>query len=145
MSESFPLRPDENWYRDLAHRFRDAVPSIERLQFRRGLQPIVYDLFTQLSDLGVLRSVDILGIKTRNAGFTLIDARYKPELVGIFRDAADFALEGTRGRLIEACEHCGRYGEVVAKTGMEALLDDPNAILGDRFLCRECYESWSAR
>ncbi len=142
MSESFPLRPDADWYRDLVDRFGDAVPAIERLQFRRGLQSVVFDLFTQLSDLGVLPYVDIRGIETRNAGFTVIDARYKPELVGISRDAADFTLEGARGHLAEACEHCGKYGEIVAKMGLEALLEDPQAILGDRFLCSDCYESW---
>ncbi|MDK4723107.1 hypothetical protein PH552_27515 [Rhizobium sp. CNPSo 3968] len=142
MPETFPLRPDADWYSDLVDRFGDAVPPLERLQFRRGLQPIVYDLFTQLNDLRALPHVDIMSIETRNAGFAVIDARNKPELVGVERDAADFALEGARARLIEACEHCGRYGEIIAKTGLEALLVDPEAILGDRFLCRECYESW---
>jgi len=128
MSDSFPLRPDENWYRDLVDRFGAAVPAVEHLQFRRGLQPVVFDLFTQLADLGVLPHIDIMSIETRWAGFAVIDARYKPELVGVARDAADFALGCARERLIEACEHCGRYGAIVA---------------GDRFLCAPCKASWS--
>lgn len=139
----FPLAPESAWHADIVSRFGDAVPPITRLRFRRGLQPAVFDMFTQLADLDRLRHVDILGIVTRNAAFTVIDARISPDLGGLEREAVDFTLEATHERLAESCEHCGRYGEIVAKTGLEALLDDPDAILGDRFLCSECYESWS--
>lgn len=144
MSESFPLRPDADWYDAMIARYADAVPAVEHLQIRCGIQAIVEHLFEQLQELGLLYAVDIRSVVTRNAGFVVMDARYLDGLSDTDRAALDFALEGTRGYFAEACEHCGKPGEIVAKTGMEALLDDPDAVLGDRLLCHECYESWRA-
>lgn len=145
MTDLFPLRPDDIWYSAMRDRYGSAVPEIDHIQIRRGLQIHVGDMFAQLYDLDLLRHVNILSIVTRNAGFVVIDARYH---AGIFEDdriALDFALEHHGERLNTACEHCGMPGEIIAKTGMEALLDDPDTPLGDRFLCAECYESWSGR
>lgn len=143
MSDRFPIRPDDIWYSSMRERYGNAVPGIDQLQIRRGLQIHVGDMYAQLYDLDLLRHVDILSIVTRNAGFTVIDARYHEGLYEDDRIALDFGLERYSERLNESCEHCGKPGEIVAKTGMEALLDDPDAVLGDRFLCTECYESWS--
>lgn len=144
MSEDrFPLRPDDIWYDAMRARYGDVVPDIERLQIRRGLQQHVGDMYAQLYDLDLLRHVDIMSIVTRNAGFVVIDARYHAGLFDDERIALDFGLEHHSERLNESCEHCGKPGEVVAKAGMEALLEDPDAVLGDRFLCAECYESRS--
>lgn len=143
MSDRFPLRPDASWHAEMRARHGDAVPAIEHFQIRRGLQKIVGDMYAQLHDLDLLRHVEIHSIVTRNVGFTVIDARYH---AGIFEDdriALDFALHAHAERLNESCEHCGAAGSVIAKTGLEALLDDPDTVLGDRFLCAECYEDWS--
>lgn len=145
MSESFPLRPDLEWYDTMIARYGDAAPAIEHLQFRRGLQIHVETLYAQLHDLGLLRHVDIVSIVTRNAGFHVIDARYADGLSESDRAALDFALEGTRANFAESCEHCGKPGVIVAKTGMEALLENPGVVLGDRLLCHECDRSWSGR
>lgn len=142
MSDLFPLRPDSVWYDALRDRYNDAVPDLDHLQIRRGLQIAVGNMFSQLHDLCLTDKVDIRSVVTRNAGFVVIDARFADCLPDIDRAAIEFALEGVRGDLAESCEHCGRPGEIVAKTGLEALLDDPDAALGDRLLCAECYESW---
>nr|CAD6612694.1 hypothetical protein RKHAN_02511 [Rhizobium sp. Khangiran2] len=145
MSDRFPLRPEKTWYAAMVDRYGDAVPAIDRLQIRRGLQIHVGDMYAQLDDLDLLRHVGMKGIVTRNAGFVVIDTRYHE---GIFEDdriALDFALERHNDRLNESCEHCGKPGEIIAKIGTEALLDDPDAVLGDRLLCTGCYESWSGR
>jgi hypothetical protein len=145
MSESFPLSPDSDWYDALVARYGDAVPAIENLRIRSGLQVHVAHLFEQLKDLGLLRHVDILSVVTRNAGFVVIDARYVDSLSEVEIAALDFALEGTRAYFAESCEHCGKLGEIIAKAGLEALLDDPDAVIGDRLLCHECYKSWCHR
>ena len=64
MPESCPLRPDESWNRGLVCSSGGAVPPTEHLQIRRGLQPIVGELLTQLSDLDLLRHVDIISVVT---------------------------------------------------------------------------------
>ncbi len=145
MSDRFPLRPDADWYSAMRARYGKLVPDIVHLQIRRGLQDIVGDMYAQLHDLELLRHVDIVSIVTRNAGFVVLDARYHAGLFEDDRIALDFALERHSERLNAACEHCGRLGEIVAKTGLEAILDEPDAVLGDRLLCTECYESWSGR
>lgn len=145
MSDRFPLRPNSDWHAALVARHGDAVPAIERLQIRRGLQSAVGDMYEKLYGLGLIDKVDILSVVTRDAAFVVIDARYHGGLYEDDRIALDFLFHGAAGDLNETCEHCGRLGEIVAKTGLEALLDDQDAALGDRFLCAECYESWSGR
>lgn len=145
MTDSFPLRPDAVWYDAMRDRYGNTVPDIEDLRIRRCLQIHVEAMYAQLYDLVLLRHVDIVSIVTRNAGFVVVDARYHAGIYEDDRIALDFALEAHSARLNESCEHCGRRGEIVAKTGLEALLDDPDAELGDRLLCSECYESWSCR
>ncbi|WP_142627987.1 hypothetical protein [Rhizobium sp. P007] len=142
MPDQFPLRPDADWYDAMIARYADALPAVDHLQIRRGLHAHVAHLFEQLHDLGLLYAVDIKSIVTRNAGFIVIDARYADGLSDSDRAALDFALDGIRGDLTEACEHCGKPGEIIAKTGLEACLADPDVELGDRLLCMECYESW---
>jgi hypothetical protein len=126
-------------------RYGDAVPPITRLQIRRGLQQIVGEMFEFLSLHGLLDAVDIFGITTRSAAFVIIDARSRPGISEGHRLALNFEIEKTQERLSEVCEHCGRAGEIIAKTGLEARLADPEIELGDRFLCRECYHDWSRR
>ncbi|WP_284776593.1 hypothetical protein [Agrobacterium sp. lyk4-40-TYG-31] len=145
MSNQFPLRPDDIWYSAMRDRYGETVPDIERLQIRRGLQRHVGDMYAQLHDLDLLCHVDIISITTRNAGFIVIDTRYHSAIYEEPRIALDFALEARGQRLNAACEHCGRTGEIVAKAGLEVLLEDPDAVRGDRLLCTECYESWSGR
>lgn len=142
MPDRFPLRPDAVWFDAMVGRYGDVVPDIESLQIRRGIQVHDDDFFVRLHGLD-LQAVTIHSIVTRNAGFVIVDARGHVGLPDGDYGAVDPLLEHTRGRLSEACEHCGRAGEIIAKTGMEALLDDPDAVLGDRFLCVECYEDWS--
>ena len=142
MSETFSLRPDVDWYERLVSRYGDAVPPLEHLQIRRGLQTIVEDLFEKLDDADRFRACRIHGIETRAAAFAIIDARFTESATDADKRMCKRVLERIQERLSESCEHCGNLGEIVAKTGLEALLDDPEAILGDRLLCRECYESW---
>ena len=145
MPDAFPLRPHQTWYEAMRDRYGNAVPAIEHLQFRRGLQIEVGDMFAQLHDLDLLRHVDIVSIVARNAAFTIIDARDHAGLYEDDRIALEREIERYRERLNAACEHCGRPGSVIAKTGLEALLDEPDAAIGDRLLCTGCYVSWSGR
>jgi hypothetical protein len=139
----FPLRPDDTWYAEMRSRYGDFVPDVERIQIRRGLQTAVADMYAQLSDLDLLRLVDIRNIKTRNAGFVVIDTDYRAGIHEDDRIALDFCFERHAEAMRTACEHCGRSGQIIVKSGLETLLDDPNATLGDRLLCVECYQEWS--
>jgi hypothetical protein len=143
MSDRFPLRPDDIWYDAMRAIYGDAVPDVEHMQIRRGLQSVVGDMFAQLRDLDLVHHVDIRSVVTRNAGFVVIDARGHFGLPYGEYGAVDALISETQTRLSESCEHCGKPGEIVAKVGLEALLGDPDAALGDRFLCAECYEDWS--
>ncbi|CUX03399.1 hypothetical protein [Agrobacterium genomosp. 2] len=146
MSEDrFPLRPDSLWYDAMRDRYGDAVPAIDHLQIRRGLQAIVEGLFDKLVDVDRFHACRVHGIVTRSAGFVVIDARFSDGATAADKRMCNRFLEHIHERLAESCEHCGKPGEIVAKAGLEALLDDPDAILGDRLLCTECYESWSGR
>lgn len=142
MSDRFPLHPDVDWYEHLVARHSDAVPPLEHLQIRPGLQSIVEDLFEKLADADRLRACRVQGIVTRNAGFVVIDARFSATATEADKRMCNCILERIQERLAEACEHCGKPGEIVLKIGMEARLADPDIELGDRLLCRECYESW---
>ncbi|MGN8152702.1 hypothetical protein ACTJK5_10545 [Agrobacterium sp. 22094] len=142
-NDSYPLRPDDTWYSSMRAHYGSAVPDIEHLRIRRGLQNAVADMYAQLSDLDLLPLVAIRSITTRNAGFVVINTDYKP---GIFQDdriALDLCFERHKAAMRAACEHCGRPGSIIAKSGLEALLDDPSTALGDRLLCAECYQDWS--
>lgn len=143
--DRYPLCPDDDWYAEMRARFGDVVPDIERLRFRRGLQNAVADMYAQLNDLDLLRLVDIRNIKTRHAAFVVIDTDYRAGIYEDDRIALDFCFERHAEAMRTACEHCGKPGEIVAKSGLEALLDDPNAALGDRLLCTECYQEWSRK
>ncbi|NKJ72671.1 hypothetical protein GFL38_10385 [Rhizobium leguminosarum bv. viciae] len=145
MSDSLPLRPDAVWYDSMHQRYGAAVPDIEHLQIRRGLQSIVEDLFEKLADADRFRSCRMHGIATRNAGFVVIDARFSATATEADKRMCNRVLERIQERLSESCEHCGKPGEIVLKIGMEARLADPDIELGDRLLCAECYESWSGR
>lgn len=145
MSESFPLRPGGDWYDTMVARYGDAMPPLEHLQIRRGLQSIVEDLFEKLADADRFRSCRVHGIDARNAGFLVIDARFSATATEADKRMCNRVLERIQERLSESCEHCGKPGEIVLKIGMEARLADPDIELGDRLLCAECYESWSGR
>ncbi|RSC21464.1 hypothetical protein EGT36_30210 [Agrobacterium sp. FDAARGOS_525] len=145
MPDTFPLRPDATWYNHLIARYGDAVPPIEHLQFRRGLQVIVDDLLHDLDIADRFCASRVYGITTRNAGFVVIDIRYSDGATEADRRMCNRIVERAQERLCEACEHCGRPGEIIAKTGLEALFDDLNAVLGDRFLCTECHQNCSGR
>lgn len=144
MPDPSPLRPDNDWYHAMADRYGDAVPPLEHLRIRRGLQVIVDDLFHDLDIANRLRACRLHGITTRYAGFVVIDIRYSDRETEADRRMCNRIVERAQERLCEACEHCGRPGEIIAKIGLEALLDDPDAALGDRFLCTECHQNWSA-
>lgn len=141
-AQLFPLHPDADWYEQLVDRYGDAVPPITRLRIRSGLQQIVAEMLEFLADHGLLEAVEILSMTTRSAAFVVIDARDRPGIGEDDRIALDFLLEKTRERLTEVCEHCGRGGALIAKTGLEARLVHPEAVLGDRLLCLECHEVW---
>lgn len=132
MSESFALHPDRVWYDDMVARYGDAVPPLEHMQFRRGLQSIVEDLLEKLADADRFRACRIHGIETRSAGFNTIDARFSKAATEADKRMCNRILERIQERLCEACEHCGREATVlVDKRG------DPI-----RLLCRECYDDW---
>lgn len=139
----FPLRPDDTWYSAMRARFSDAVPNIERLRIRRGLQDIVHDFLEKLRDADRFNACRIHSVSTRNAGFSVIDARFSDAATEADRRMCGRIIECIQERMNAACEHCGKPGEIIAKSGLEALLDDPSVALGDRLLCAECYQDWS--
>lgn len=135
MSESFPLHPDADWYDRLVARYGDAVPPIEHLQFRRGLQPIVEDLFEKLADADRFHACSVHGIETLSAGLNTIDARFAAAATEADKRMCNRILERIQERLADTCEHCGREAEVL----VDNVRGEPL-----RLLCRECYD-WSGR
>jgi hypothetical protein len=143
MSDRFSPRPDDTWHAEMRSRYGDVVPQIERLRIRRGLQDIVHDLFEKLRDADRFNACRIHSASTRNAGFSVIDVRFSAAATEADKRMCGRIIECIQERLNAACEHCGKPGAIIAKSGLETLLDDPNAVLGDRLLCAECYQNWS--
>jgi hypothetical protein len=132
MSDRFPLHPDVDWYEHLVARHSDAVPPLEHLQIRRGLQRVAEDLFHDLDIADRFHACRVLGIVTHAPGLVVIDARFSATTTRSDKHMCNRVLERIQERLCEACEHCGRAATVlVDKRG------DPI-----RLLCRECYDGW---
>jgi hypothetical protein len=143
MPDPYPLQPDADWYGTMRSRYGDSiVPSLDRLQFRRGFQKIIEDLFEKLHDVDRFQACSIKSIRTRSACFTVIAVEYGDKATTADERMCNRVIDRIRERLAEACEHCGHRGQVIAKAGLETLLSDPDAVLGDRLLCSECYEQW---
>lgn len=89
--------PDPAWYRRLVERFGSVVPAAEHLQLRADLQPIVDDLFAELTDLH--HACRVFGIVERTDGLVVIDARFLDGATAAEKKAINEILEQQQERL----------------------------------------------
>lgn len=118
--------------------FRGLAPPWSGLHIRVGLLPHVRRFLEQIQDRGLSDVVQVLGVETRDARWIVIDARLSEVITAEQKAAVNQVFFEARSWLADACEHCGRRGEIVVKVGMEVLLVQPQMALGDRFLCTSC-------
>ncbi len=86
---------DPVWYRRLVARHGGAVPSIEHLQIRPDLAPVVDDLFAALAGY----PVRIHGIAERGEGLVVIDARVSDDITAADKKTVYAILEEYQERL----------------------------------------------
>lgn len=144
MSDLYPLRPDEGWYSEIVARYGEAVPAIEHLRIRHGLQIFVADLLDQivLADRHVV--CRLAGVTTRNAGFITVEVEFADGAQEADRRLIGMVVRRWQEVLSTRCEHCGSpFNLSILKIGMEALLGNPEAELGDRQLCIDCQKEMS--
>ena len=126
----------------LAKDYPGITPPWPGLRIRVGLLPHVRRFLEQIQDRGLADVVQLVGIETRDARWIVVDAQLSEEITAEQATAVNEVFFEARSSLADACEHCGRRGEIVFKVGMEVLLKDTTMALGDRFLCTPCAEAF---
>ncbi|MGO8083518.1 hypothetical protein [Rhizobium leguminosarum] len=111
--------------------YGDLVPSLERIRVRAGLHSVVDEMFAQLGRLPDRRSLRVVRVETRSAGFLFIET-------GGLAPGAEDIIAGAKDAARSTCEHCSKPARLVVKVGLEALLATPDLVLGDRLLCVDC-------
>lgn len=140
-TEDYPLRPDARWYADLLVRHPNIVPEIDRLRIRRGLQTLAADLIDESALADRFKVCRLASLTTRNAGFVIVEVAFTENGTEADRRMIDLVVRRYQAALSSHCEHCGSNANLaILKIGMEALLDNLGAELGDRLLCGECFK-----
>jgi hypothetical protein len=141
MRDLYPLWPDARWYADILARHPDIVPEIERLRIRRGLQTLIADLIDEIALADRFKVCRLASVTTRNAGFVKGEVAFADNATEADRRMIDLVVRRYEAALSSHCEHCGSNANLaILKLGIEALLDNPSAELGDRLLCGECFK-----
>lgn len=93
---------DTAWYQSLVVAFGASVPSLESFRCRPSLQPMLWSMYADLEARGLLQSVQIVGIETRERGWVTITRRLDPSLSAVDRRACDDLLTAWDMDLSEA-------------------------------------------
>ncbi|MEE9985189.1 hypothetical protein [Agrobacterium pusense] len=80
------------WYQSLVAAFGVAVPPLESFRCRHVLQPMLWQMYADLEARDLLKSVEIVGIETRERGWVTISRRLDPGLSAADRRACDDLL-----------------------------------------------------
>jgi hypothetical protein len=122
-------------------RHPDIVPAMDQLRIRRGLQTLVGDLIDQIALADRFKVCRLSSVTTRNAGFVKVGVAFTESGTEADRRMIDLVVRRYEPALSSHCEHCGSNANLsILKLGMEALLDNPGANLGDRLLCGKCFK-----
>jgi calcineurin-like phosphoesterase family protein len=96
---------DPAWHQSLVTAFGASVPSLEFFRCRPSLQPTIWQMYADLEASGLLQSVQIIGIETRERGWVTITRRLDPGLSAVDRRACDDLLTAWDMDLSEADRH----------------------------------------
>ncbi|MFT4163373.1 hypothetical protein [Shinella sp.] len=83
---------DPSWHQSLVTAFSASVPPLESFRCRPSLQPMLWSMYADLEARGLLHSVQIVGIETRERGWVTISRRLDPSLSAADRRACDDLL-----------------------------------------------------
>lgn len=96
---------DPAWHASLVTAFGSAVPSLESFRFRPVLQSVVWQMYADLEARGLLQSVRILGIETRERGWITVTRQLDASLSVDDRRAADELVADWEMDLSESDRH----------------------------------------
>lgn len=96
---------DSNWHASLATAFGSAVPPIESFRCRPVLQPVVWQMYADLEARGLLQSILIIGIETRERGWITVTRQIDSSLSVSDRRLADELVVEWEMDLSEADRH----------------------------------------
>jgi|GEM_PF-249516 len=80
---------DPTWHASLVTAFGAAVPPLESFRCRPILEPMLWSMFADLDARGLLQSVRIVGIETRDRGWVTVTRQLDSSLSTADRRAAD--------------------------------------------------------
>ncbi len=83
---------DPSWHQSLVAAFGASVPPLESFRCRPSLQAMLWNMYADLEARGLLQSVQIIGIETRERGWVTITRRLDPGLSAVDRRACDDLL-----------------------------------------------------
>lgn len=115
--------------------YGDLVPQIQMLLVRPGHHRIVDRMFAELGRLPDRRSLRVVRVESRNAGWLEIVRTGSALGSGDIIADAEEAVRST-------CEHCGKPARIVLKVGLESRMSSPELELGDRLLCMDCSDNF---
>ncbi|ANM09250.1 MULTISPECIES: hypothetical protein [unclassified Rhizobium] len=93
------------WYQSLAAAFGASVPSLESFRCRPSLQPMLWSMYADLEARGLLQSVRIIGIETRDRGWVTVVRQFRESLSVEHKRALDELLVDWEMDLSEADRH----------------------------------------
>ena len=80
---------DPAWHASMVTAFGAAVPPIESFRIRPVLQPVVWQMYADLEARGLLQSIRIIGIETRDRGWVTVTRQIDSSLSVADRRLAD--------------------------------------------------------
>lgn len=80
---------DPSWHQSLVTAFGAAVPPLESFRCSPNLQPMLWSMYADLEARGLLHSVRIVGIETRERGWVTVTRQLDSSLSAADRRAAD--------------------------------------------------------
>lgn len=93
------------WYQSLVAAFGASVPSLESFRCRPSLQPMLWSMYADLQARGLLQSVRIIGIETRDRGWVTVVRQFRESLSVEHKRALDELLVDWEMDLSEADRH----------------------------------------
>lgn len=135
MMDRFPKRFDAHQHSLLRKLYGDLVPPIQMFLVRRGLYRVVDKMFAELGRLPDRRSLRVVRVESRHAGWLEIVT------TGGARGAGDIIV-AAEDEARSTCEHCGKPARIVLKVGLETLMASAEIEPGDRLLCMDCSDTF---
>lgn len=96
---------DPAWHESMLNAFGAAVPSLESFRCRPVLQPVIWSMYADLEARGLLQSVRILGVETRDRGWVTVTRQIDSSLSVSDRRLADELVVDWECDLSESDRH----------------------------------------